>query len=68
MPGGIIVENNPLRAGRFTSGEFEKWQGFPVGYTELGNTLHRYHLLGNSMIVPVIKWIGREFTARCDKQ
>lgn len=49
---------------RFTPMEFERLQGFPDGYTDITykgkpapDTL-RYKALGNSMAVPVMRWIG----------
>lgn len=65
MPGGLIIENFLRRVRRLTPEEFEKIQGFPVGYTDLGQTSpgHRYKALGNSMTVPVIKWIGERIAA-----
>lgn len=40
--------------------ECERLQGFPDGWTDLGGTpdTPRYKALGNSMAVPVIRWIG----------
>ncbi|MEQ6971114.1 DNA cytosine methyltransferase [Pectobacterium polaris] len=62
MLGGLITETNPVRVRRLTPTECERLQGFPVGYTDLGGTsmTRRYHALGNSMAVPVIKWLGEQ--------
>lgn len=40
--------------------ECERLQGFPDGWTDLGGTpdTPRYKALGNSMAVPVMRWIG----------
>lgn len=40
--------------------ECERLQGFPDGWTDLGDTpdSQRYKALGNSMAVPVMRWIG----------
>lgn len=40
--------------------ECERLQGFPDGWTDLGDTpdTPRYKALGNSMAVPVMRWIG----------
>lgn len=41
--------------------ECERLQGFPDGWTELDETTKdapRYKALGNSMAVPVMRWIG----------
>lgn len=45
---------------RFTPMECERLQGFPDGWTQLGGTPDgpRYKALGNSMAVPVIRWLG----------
>lgn len=49
---------------RLTPLECERLQGFPDGYTlvpyrgKLAADGCRYHTLGNSMAVPVMKWIG----------
>lgn len=48
------------RVRRITPRECERLQGFPDDYTQLGNTPDgpRYKALGNSMAVPVMRWIG----------
>jgi DNA (cytosine-5)-methyltransferase 1 len=33
--------------------------GFPDGYTEDFSDHQRYRMLGNSMPVPVVQWIGK---------
>lgn len=40
--------------------ECERLQGFPDGFTDLGDTADspRYTALGNSIAVPVLKWLG----------
>ena len=45
--------------------ECERLQGFPDGYTDIpwpnaehAPDSHRYKALGNSMAVPVMRWIG----------
>jgi len=46
---------------RLTPTECERLQGFPDGYTDVRTTTPdgpRYKALGNSMAVPVMKWIG----------
>jgi DNA (cytosine-5)-methyltransferase 1 len=47
---------------RLTPVECERLQGFPDGYTDIPwprlNDGHRYKALGNSMAVPVVRWIG----------
>ena len=46
------------RARRLTPLECERLQGFPDGYTAGFSNHQRYKMLGNSMPVPVIRWIG----------
>ena len=49
---------------RLTPIECERLQGFPDGYTNvpfgkrMASDAQRYHALGNSMAVPVMRWIG----------
>lgn len=46
---------------RLTPMECERLQGFPDGYTKIDNDTKdtpRYRALGNSMAVPVMRWIG----------
>ncbi|MCM5370875.1 DNA cytosine methyltransferase [Escherichia coli] len=64
MSGGLIVERAPYsRVRRLTPTECERLQGFPDGYTDIpwknSSPAHRYKAIGNSMPVPVMKWIGR---------
>jgi len=49
-----------LRVRRLTPMECERLQGFPDGYTNTPTSSDstRYKALGNSMAVPVMKWIG----------
>ncbi|WP_410739036.1 DNA cytosine methyltransferase [Citrobacter sedlakii] len=63
MRGGLIVEKDPaLRVRRLTPSECERLQGFPVGHTAINwrssSPLPRFKALGNSMPVPVMKWLG----------
>lgn len=48
---------------RLTPMECERLQDFPDGYTDVPGKkyaeTHRYKALGNSMAVPVVRWIGR---------
>lgn len=50
---------------RLTPMECERLQGFPDGWTDLGNTpdSRRYKQMGNSMAVPVMRMIGRRIEA-----
>ena len=46
---------------RITPLECERLQGFPDGYTDIegASDSKRYKALGNSMAVPVIRWLGK---------
>ena len=54
-----IVPN--MRVRRLTPKECERLQGFPDNYTNIPNApdTGRYKALGNSMAVPVMRWIGQ---------
>lgn len=61
---------------KLTPKECERLQGFPDGYTDIkpnGKETpdgHRYKALGNSMAVPVMRWIGERinsYEAMCSK-
>ena len=49
-----------MRVRRLTPKECERLQGFPENYTNIPNApdTGRYKALGNSMAVPVMRWIG----------
>ena len=49
-----------MRVRRLTPKECERLQGFPDDYTNIPNAKdsNRYKALGNSMAVPVMRWIG----------
>jgi DNA (cytosine-5)-methyltransferase 1 len=51
---------NDMRVRRLTPTECERLQGFPDGYTHTptSSDTTRYKALGNSMAVPVMRWIG----------
>lgn len=62
------VFQNTMRVRRLTPVECERLQGFPDNWTQIpyGKKTkeqcpdgHRYKALGNSMAVPVMRWIGR---------
>jgi DNA (cytosine-5)-methyltransferase 1 len=59
---GMVLNNMAVR--RLTPTECERLQGFPDGYTDIkpnGKQTPdgpRYKALGNSMAVPVMRWIG----------
>jgi DNA (cytosine-5)-methyltransferase 1 len=60
------VVGNTIQVRRLTPIECERLQGFPDGYTDIrpkGKPTPdgpRYKALGNSMAVPVMRWIGRK--------
>ena len=63
--GGSSTHSGPkammnMRVRRLTPIECERLQGFPDNYTNIPNApdTGRYKALGNSMAVPVMRWIG----------
>lgn len=62
----IIEPNGSVR--RLTPLECERLQGFPDNYTQItfnkkpAHDKHRYKALGNSMAVPVIRWLGHNIS------
>ena len=57
--GPKVMQNMAVR--RLTEVECERLQGFPDNYTNIKENCPsgpRYKALGNSMAVPVMKWIG----------
>lgn len=57
---GVVIHNMSVR--RLTPVECERLQGFPDNYTNIKEKCpdsSRYKALGNSMAVPVMKWIGK---------
>ena len=55
----VIAQNTQVR--RLTPLECERLQGFPDNYTRLSAKTpdgNRYKAIGNSMAVPVMRWIG----------
>jgi DNA (cytosine-5)-methyltransferase 1 len=52
---------NGMQVRRLTPRECERLQGFPDGHTAIQNAKDgpRYKALGNSMAVPVMRWIGQ---------
>lgn len=51
------------RARKLTPVECERLQGFPDNYTDCLSNTQRYATLGNSMAVPVMRWIGERIGA-----
>jgi DNA (cytosine-5)-methyltransferase 1 len=69
--GGDFIQQSGVR--RLTPTECERLQGFPDNYTEIPYrnkeapdcpTGPRYKALGNSMTVPVMKWIGERINEK----
>jgi DNA (cytosine-5)-methyltransferase 1 len=58
--GGHVPLINSMRVRRLTPMECERLQGFPDNYTNTPTSSDstRYKALGNSMAVPVMRWIG----------
>jgi DNA (cytosine-5)-methyltransferase 1 len=58
-PSNVIFPGSSVR--RLTPVECERLQGFPDGYTGIPKMADgpRYKMLGNSMAVPVMHWIGK---------
>ena len=60
----ICLQGNQSKIRRLTPVEAERLQGFPDGHTDIGwkgkatPDSHRYKAMGNSMAVPVMRWIG----------
>lgn len=68
--GGVSMSDD-LTVRRLTPTECERLQGFPDGWTDIPyrGKDHppdgpRYKALGNSMAVPVMKWIGERIQAQ----
>lgn len=56
-----LIVNGLIR--RLTPTECERLQGFPDGHTEGFSDTARYHMLGNSIALPVAKWIFERIKA-----
>lgn len=62
--GKAVVESGLVR--RLTPTECERLQGFPDGWTRIRDAMPdgmRWQALGNSMAVPVIRWLGKRIQA-----
>ena len=57
----LVIDGNRPRY--LTPRECERLQGFPDGYTAGFSDTTRYQMIGNSMAVPVIRWIGERILA-----
>lgn len=69
--GGVDSMSDGLTVRRLTPTECERLQGFPDGWTDIPykGKEHppdgpRYKALGNSMAVPVMKWISERIQAQ----
>jgi DNA (cytosine-5)-methyltransferase 1 len=64
--GDVVTQSSAVR--RLTPTECERLQGFPDGYTLIpyrgkpASDGPRYKALGNSMAVPVMRWIGERIS------
>jgi DNA (cytosine-5)-methyltransferase 1 len=58
--GGVVGVQVGGQVRKLTPKEYERIQGFPDGYTDVpgASDMARYMALGNSMAVPVMRWIG----------
>ena len=59
---GVHGVSNQMAVRKLTPIECERLQGFPDNYTNIKENCpdgHRYKAMGNSMAVPVMKWIGK---------
>jgi site-specific DNA-cytosine methylase len=67
--GGVLESVGGVRIGmdvrRLTPIECERLQGFPDNYTNIPKAVdgNRYKALGNSMAVPVMRWIGERINS-----
>lgn len=64
--GNYAIQSKGVR--RLTPKECERLQGFPDNYTNIPGAKDspRYAALGNSMAVPVMRWIGRCIQQYCE--
>jgi DNA (cytosine-5)-methyltransferase 1 len=71
---GAVI-NPPMAIRRLTPEECEKLQGFPSGWTRIPWKKKpaeecpdgpRYKACGNSMAVPVMRWIGQRINKKTD--
>lgn len=58
---------NQYQVRRLMPVECERLQGFPDGHTDIGADGPRYKAIGNSMAVPVMKWIGERVMMQLSK-
>lgn len=62
----FVVQSQSMSVRRLTPVECERLQGFPDGHTDIPGAKDgpRYKALGNSMAVPVMRWLGRKISPR----
>jgi DNA (cytosine-5)-methyltransferase 1 len=66
--GNTPLVRHTTRVRRLTPVECERLQGFPDGWTDVRPDTPdgpRYKAIGNSMAVPVMRWIGQRIQAVC---
>ncbi len=57
---GRVIAPDAAVVRRLTPLECERLQGFPDGWTDIGQAdSHRYRQLGNAVAVPVAEWVAR---------
>ena len=64
---GVHGVNHGMAVRKLTTIECERLQGFPDNYTNIKENCPdgpRYKALGNSMAVPVMRWIGERINER----
>lgn len=61
----FVADGDAVR--RLTPIEYERLQGFPDDYTSMLSDTQRYKALGNSMAVPVMRWLGERIQASMNK-
>ena len=64
---GPKIMHHNMAVRKLTPVECERLQGFPDGYTNIKENCpdgHRYKAMGNSMAVPVMRWIGKRIEDR----
>ena len=74
--GNLPIITTPYTIRKITPAECERLQGFPDNYTQIPwrnkstedcPDSSRYKAIGNSMAVPVMRWIGQRLTAFLEK-
>jgi DNA (cytosine-5)-methyltransferase 1 len=60
----VVIDGDRPR--KLTPLECERLMGFEAGYTDGFSNTQRYKMLGNSMVVPVVQWIGNRIL-QCER-